>query len=135
MRANIIFTLMCAAVLLAPPGLLAADTEADAYPIDFALVRNSSGQLAFVKFPEGLSLYVYDKDSEGKSNCTLGCAGAHPPVIAKDDAEPIGHWIPIDRDDGTKQWAYKGRPVYLYYHDKPGDPQGAGDEGWNVLQL
>jgi len=125
--------LACVAVLLTGP-VFAANHEADAYPIEFALVKNASGQLNFVKFPEGLSLYVYSKDSKGKSNCTRGCDGAYPPVTATDGAGTIGHWTPITRYDGSWQWIYKGRPVYLYYHDKPGEPQGAANEDWSLLQ-
>lgn len=134
MRAKIMLQLVCAAVLLTSPALFAADHEADAYPIEFALLKTASGQQSFVKFPEGLSLYVYNKDSKGKSNCGHGCDGAYPPVSAPKDAVSMGHWAPIDRYDGSKQWTYRGRPVYLYFHDKPGDPQGAANEGWSLLQ-
>lgn len=103
------------------------------YPDEFALVTGSDSQLSYVKFPEGLTLYVYDGDEPGKSNCNGGCAAAWPPVLAKADAEPIGDWTPIVRDDGSKQWAYKQTPVYLYFHDVPGRPLGAEQAGWNLL--
>ena len=35
----------------------------------------------------------------------------------------------IERADGAKQWAYKGKPLYLWFDDKkPGD---AGGDGMN----
>ena len=33
----------------------------------------------------------------------------------------------ITRDDGSKQWAYKEKPLYLWFRDeKPGDTMGEG---------
>lgn len=33
----------------------------------------------------------------------------------------------VARDDGTRQWAYKGRPLYRFYGDqKRGDTIGDG---------
>jgi predicted lipoprotein with Yx(FWY)xxD motif len=30
----------------------------------------------------------------------------------------IGDWKVITRDDGSKQWAYKGKPIYYFVVDK-----------------
>jgi len=42
----------------------------------------------------------------------------------------------VTRDDGSKQWAYKGKPVYLWVKDKkPGDKTGDGvREVWHVIK-
>ena len=42
----------------------------------------------------------------------------------------------MTRDDGSKQWAYKGKPVYLWVKDKkPGDKTGHGvREVWHVIK-
>ena len=40
----------------------------------------------------------------------------------------------ITRDDGKLQWAYQGKPLYLWWNDKkPGDHDGDGLRGtWHV---
>ena len=85
---------------------------------------------------KGMTLYVFDKDEPGKSNCYDQCAVNWPPYLAAADAVPEGEWTIIDRTDGTKQWAYDGKPVYLFIQDKAaGDLTGEGkaDNTWHVL--
>ncbi len=83
---------------------------------------------------DGMTLYTYDKDTPGKSNCTGLCAVFWPPVIAADTAKSTGGFTTITRDDGTKQWAYKAKPLYGYINDaKAGDTSGDGADGvWHV---
>ncbi len=82
----------------------------------------------------GMTLYTYDKDTPGKSNCTGLCAVFWPPVMAADTAKSTGGFATITRDDGTKQWAYQGKPLYGYLNDaKAGDTSGDGVDGvWHV---
>src|SRR5207245_7373513 len=61
---------------------------------------------------KGMSLYTFDKDAEGKSACNGPCATNWPGLKAEaSDASGDGYTI-IARDDGSKQWAYKGKPLY-----------------------
>jgi predicted lipoprotein with Yx(FWY)xxD motif len=47
--------------------------------------------------------------------------------MAAADAQPSGEWTVVKRDDGSSQWAYKGRPLYTWAKDtKPGDRTGDG---------
>ncbi len=101
-----------------------ADYAADAqYPVDTALMRDEAGNWQYRSFPSGSRLFVYSGDAPGKSNCNQGCASAWPPLYVSDDnaSQKIGNWTIIVRDDGSKQWAYKGQPVYRRYHDLAGD--------------
>ena len=41
------------------------------------------------------------------------CTDLWPPVLAADDAEPIGKWTVVDRRDGTSQWTYDEQPLYI----------------------
>jgi predicted lipoprotein with Yx(FWY)xxD motif len=86
--------------------------------------------------PDGMTLYTYDKDSEGTSNCTGVCAVAWPPLYAAADAAPHDGFTPIARPDGSRQWAYRGDPLYFYVGDsKPGDVRGDGvDDLWHVAR-
>lgn len=89
--------------------------------------------------PNQMTLYVFDKDpvGSGKSVCNGGCATNWPPLLAKMGAQPIGDWSLVSRDDGSQQWAYKGRPLYYWAKDgKPGDMSGEGmlSNAWHVAK-
>ncbi|MGQ0665255.1 MAG: COG4315 family predicted lipoprotein [Pseudomonadota bacterium] len=77
---------------------------------------------------KGMTLYTFDRDDErGKSKCNGPCAQNWPPLMAKADAEPVDHWTVVTRDDGSKMWAYKGKPLYVWVRDqKAGDTTGHG---------
>lgn len=76
---------------------------------------------------KGMTLYVFDKDAPGKSNCNGPCAHNWPPLMAPAGASASGEWSTVKRDDGTMQWAYKGRPLYTWIKDqKMGDTTGDG---------
>jgi predicted lipoprotein with Yx(FWY)xxD motif len=78
--------------------------------------------------PNGMTLYTFDRDAApGKSVCNGGCATNWPPLIAPAGSAAMGDWTVITRDDGTGQWAYKGKPVYFWAKDqKAGDRTGDG---------
>lgn len=83
----------------------------------------------------GMTLYIFDKDSDGKSVCNGPCAANWPPLMAPADARADGGYTVITRDDGGKQWAYKGKPLYLWIRDaRPGDISGDGvaNNSWHI---
>ncbi len=88
---------------------------------------------------EGLTLYTFDNDvpGSGKSVCNAPCSGIFPPYLVEAGAAPGGPHSVIARDDGTKQWAYKGRPLYKFFNDqKRGDKIGDGmsRNTWHVAK-
>jgi predicted lipoprotein with Yx(FWY)xxD motif len=84
----------------------------------------------------GMTLYTFDKDTpnSGKSVCNGPCAALWPAVPAT--GNPAGDFSAITRDDGSKQLAYKGKPVYLFAKDqKPGDKLGDNvKDVWHVIK-
>jgi len=77
----------------------------------------------------GMTLYTFDKDTAGtgKSVCNGPCATNWPPLMAAADAKDSGDYTVITRDDGGKQVAYKGKPLYFWAKDaKAGDKTGDG---------
>ncbi len=84
----------------------------------------------------GMTLYTFDKDSGGMSNCYDKCAVAWPPFMAAADAKADGEWTLVERKDGTKMWAYEGKPLYTFVDDKKaGDVTGDGKGGvWHVAK-
>lgn len=83
----------------------------------------------------GMTLYTFDKDSRGKSTCTGQCAANWPPLLAVISDKPGGDFSIILRDDGSMQWAYSGKPLYLWTKDKkPGDKTGEGvNKTWHIV--
>ena len=82
----------------------------------------------------GMTLYQYDRDSTGTSNCNGVCANNWPPFNAPADAKPSGDWTVVTRKDGGKQWAFRGKPLYTFYKDgDPGDAKGDGvNNVWHI---
>ena len=85
----------------------------------------------------GKTLYTFDKDGTGKSNCTGGCATAWPPFIAQEPPKDDGAFTQIMRDDGRLQWARDGKPLYFFAGDAaPGDVKGDGVGGvWHAVKV
>ena len=72
-----------------------------------------------------MTLYTFDKDAVGVTNCYDKCAENWPPLIADAGAAADGDFTLVDRTDGSKMWAYKGWPLYFWVKDeKPGDTTG-----------
>jgi len=89
---------------------------------------------------KGMTLYVYAKDTTGKSTCNAACASAWPPLagaVAKAGSSVSESSLTvITRDDGSKQIAINGQPLYTFASDtKAGDTNGQGVGGvWFVVQ-
>ena len=119
-------TRIAATLLVSCAALFSASAHAQAVKTqDGMLVDNA-----------GMTLYTFDKDTNGKSACYDQCAKAWPPVTASADAKAQGDLSIITRDDGSKQWAYKGKPLYLFVKDKnPGDKTGDNvKEVWHIVK-
>ena len=82
-----------------------------------------------------MTLYIWDKDAVGVSNCYDQCAVNWPPLLVPADTEVSGDWTLVDRTDSDMSIvAYKGWPLYLWIKDtKPGDTTGDGVGGtWHT---
>lgn len=88
--------------------------------------------------PAGATLYTFDKDTagNGKSACNGQCATNWPPLAAQAADTASGDWSIVTRDDGSKQWAFKGQPLYTYAKDaKAGDTTGDGKgNAWHLIK-
>ena len=86
----------------------------------------------------GMTLYNFDRDAagSGKSACNGPCAALWPPAMAAAGAKAEGDFTIVTRDDGTMQWAYKGKPLYHYSIDKKaGDMMGDKfRDVWHVVK-
>ncbi len=111
-----------------------------------ACVSMSAGQ-SIVKTEKGvlvstnnMTLYTFDNDqaNSGKSSCYGDCAINWPPLLVDANATSYGSYSIITRDDGKKQFAYKGKPLYYFLKDtKPGEQNGNGfsNNAWHIVQM
>jgi predicted lipoprotein with Yx(FWY)xxD motif len=91
----------------------------------------------------GRTLYVFEKDRSGKSECNTACASYWPPLISggKPRAGTGVHKSMLGvtrRQDGRRQVTYAGHPLYTFVGDKTaGQTRGEGltnfGAGWYVL--
>ncbi len=121
---------------------------AAAQPAATAASNPPSGQAAtlavgpgsFLVDGNGMTLYLFTKDSAGTSNCSGGCASNWPPLTVT--GQPVaGAGVNASllgttaRADGSVQVTYNGHPLYYYKADHaPGDENGQGAGGvWYVV--
>lgn len=104
------------------------------YPKDVSLVKE--GRLGFVyrHSESGKRLYTYDLDQNGRSVCVAACEALWPPVLAPSGATRLGRWSIVIRRDGSRQWAYQGKPIYTKAEDPTDRPSGDETNGhWHLL--
>lgn len=89
---------------------------------------------------DGSVLYVFLPDAQGASKCTGGCADAWPPLVAEGDIVApdtldAASLDTFEREDGSRQVAYFGWPLYTYAQDtESGTASGQGAGGnWFVI--
>ncbi|TVP71219.1 MAG: hypothetical protein EA340_04900 [Nitriliruptor sp.] len=113
-----------------------AATETD---VDLAVADSPLGE--HLVDGDGLTLYLFDNDEPGESNCTGDCLASWPPLTVDDepnwgdgvDGDLVGT---IEReDDGSTQVTYDGMPLYFWAADAaPGDVNGQGvNDVWWVV--
>ncbi|WP_271898582.1 hypothetical protein [Candidatus Phyllobacterium onerii] len=85
---------------------------------------------------KGMTLYTFDKDKDGKSNCDEKCLKNWPAFHAAKGAKAEGEWTLVKDTAGKEMWAYEGKPLYTFAKDKKaGDMTGDGVGGvWHVAK-
>lgn len=100
-----------------------------------AVAVKATGSLGMVLVDgQGHTLYMFQRDTAGMSNCTGACASNWPPAggtpkpgsgVAKAGLKSI------KRPDGTRQLAYAGHPLYRFSGDTAaGDTNGEGQNAF-----
>jgi len=113
----------------ASPSASSSEAAGGSYPLAVATVaagKTLTGE-------DGKTLYIFKADTKdsGKSVCNGDCATNWPPYTLDPDetlkptADATGTVTMITRDDGSKQVAYNGWPLYYFKGDaKAGDANG-----------
>ena len=86
------------------------------------------------------TVYTFNSDTPGVSNCSGGCSAIWPAVSIASGQTPTGgpgvtgQLGTITRSDGSLQLTYKGLPLYFFHSDsKPGDTKG-NYTGWSLVK-
>ena len=103
-------------------------------------VAQSDAHGTYLVDTEGMSLYLFLRDTDGESACYDQCAAAWPPLLTDEapvaldgvDSELLGT---TDRTDGTTQVTYAGWPLYFFVQDQAaGDVAGQGvNDVWYLV--
>lgn len=86
---------------------------------------------------------LYSPADASQETCvTEGCGVDWKPQVASWAANGFGDWSVVERQDGIRQWAYKGRPLFQYAGDiAPRETNGHGEAieaaatNWEALVL
>jgi len=88
---------------------------------------------------KGRGVYTYSGDKvPNETTCFAQCRLLWPPIFADDTAKPKGSFtIIVRKDDGKRQWVFKGKPLYRWVSDvKRGDAGGDGVAGvWTLVRV
>ena len=90
-------------------------------------IMTASSQFGQVLFDgDDQAIYYFDKESSSESECYGECAAAWPPVLTEGGPQAgsgvkQGLLGTTERDDGTTQVTYDGRPLYYYAHEGPNE--------------
>jgi predicted lipoprotein with Yx(FWY)xxD motif len=87
-----------------------------------------------------ITLYTFNSDSPGVSNCSGGCSTTWPPLTAPSGQTPTagsgigGALATITRGDGSIQVTYKGRPLYFFHGDHQAGDMNGNYTGWSLAR-
>jgi predicted lipoprotein with Yx(FWY)xxD motif len=111
-------------------------TLATAFAANVAIAQPVTEANGILADASGRTLYTFDKDASNKSNCNDGCAATWPPFLVKKGDSTPANFSVITRDDGTRQWALNGKPLYFFAADvNAGEAKGDGKGGvWHVIR-
>ena len=112
---------------LVSPSVSPAVSPAVAQNSVYKMMSDSNG-VSYLTDENGMTLYIYSKDTAGVSNCSGTCIANWPEFGPKTEPTSLPANITvITRSDKSLQYAWKGMPLYFYINDtKAGDVTGDG---------
>jgi predicted lipoprotein with Yx(FWY)xxD motif len=100
--------------------------EAQKKPTGTAIKVDDSEFGTMLFGPRNQAIYIFERDSKGKTVCYGECAAAWPPVLTRGEPQAqrgtkqslLGT---VERRDGSRQVTYAGKPLYYYANEGPGE--------------
>lgn len=107
-----------------------------AVPVPASVKVSKVGSAFFLTDYRGQMLYTFARDGKSPA-CKAECMEVWPPVLAPALARPIGDWTTVDRPDGVRQWAFRGRLVYTFSEDNVALEAKGTDAGgiWKTIAV
>jgi len=101
----------------------------------YKMMSDSKG-VSYLADENGMTLYIYSKDTAGVSNCSGTCITNWPEFGPKTEPASLPANITvITRSDKSLQYAWKGMPLYYFVSDKKaGDVTGDGVNGFTLAR-
>ena len=112
---------------------LMADNNIGRFRVFYVLARKQA-----LTDPQGRTLYTFARDDFETSTCIDACAQEWPPVAASpEDRGGFESFSVFIRPDGSRQWAYQGKPLYRSARDQEsGQANGEGADGaWHIVEI
>ena len=111
-----------------------ATKNASINPQAVVQTKTASSVGSYLADASGNALYTYNGDTTGVSNCNSGCTSAWPPYTPGPTTGLQANVTVITRSDGSKQYAYKGMPLYTFTSDSNGQVTGNGVANFSVAK-
>ena len=110
-------------------------TSTSKNPVSIIQTKTASSVGEYLADSNGMALYTYGADTQGKSNCEGSCLYNWPAYDASNAPATLpANVTVITRSDGSKQYAYKGMPLYTFTSDSAGQVTGDGVENFHVAK-
>lgn len=81
------------------------------------MTKNSPSNGQYLADTNGITLYTFGGDTSGVSNCSASCLVSWPVYTATSASSLPADVTVVIRSDGSKQYAYKGMPLYYFSSD------------------
>lgn len=100
------------------------------------LTKTNSSVGQYLTDPNGRTLYTYNADTSGVSNCTGSCLAAWPAYqdTGLTTGLPSGIGTIKRTDNGQTQYTYNGMPLYYFASESAGQLTGNGLQNFTVAK-
>lgn len=99
-------------------------------PPGFVVVSTAKGRMLVTTSQQ--SIYVFDGDTAQRTTCTGECTQTWRPILAPGVGQTTEGWTIFERSPGVRQWAFRGRPLYINVLDRePRSQEGSDVPGWH----
>ncbi|HSX47384.1 MAG TPA: hypothetical protein VLF63_01275 [Patescibacteria group bacterium] len=100
------------------------------------VTKSSSNFGNYLADPSGKTLYIYNGDNSGVSNCSGSCLSNWPPYVASSGVGnlPSGVSTIKRNDSGQLQYSYNGMPLYYFKNDSTGQVSGNGVDNFSLAK-
>ena len=125
---------MSASNKTAAPAVATNTTNSSTSAGNIIQTKSDANVGSYLADSNGNALYTYNADTSGTSNCSGACLSAWPAYAPGSSATLPTNVTIITRSDNTKQYAYKGLPLYTFASDSNGHVTGDGVGGFSVAK-